>query len=76
MKNLQRIRNEKGLSQSKLAELSGVNFRMIQYYEQGAKNIDGAKLDTLISLAAALDCPITEILESEELRQKAEKARL
>lgn len=76
MTNLQKLRNEKGFSQSQLADLSGVNFRMLQYYEQGAKNIDGAKLETLISLAAALDCSISDILESEELRQKAQKARL
>lgn len=76
MTNLQKLRNEKGFSQSQLADLSGVNFRMLQYYEQGAKNIDGAKLETLISLAAALGCSISDILESEELRQKAQKARL
>jgi transcriptional regulator with XRE-family HTH domain len=76
MSNLKRIRSERGLSQSQLAELSGVNFRILQYYEQGARDIDGAKLDTLIKLATALDCPVSDILENEELREKSKKARL
>ena len=35
MKNIRRIREASGLSQSQLAAAPGVNVRMIQHYEQG-----------------------------------------
>lgn len=43
---------------------------MIQKYEQGYKNIDNAKLTTLISLASVLKCQITDILNNAELIEK------
>lgn len=54
MNNLKHIRTKRGYSQSKLAELSGVNVRMIQYYEQGAKDINLAQAITVLKLAQAL----------------------
>lgn len=68
---LQHIRKDAGLSQGKLADKSGVNVRMIQYYEQGVKDINGAKLETLINLSEALNCKISDILTNEELIKKA-----
>ena len=67
---LQELRKNKNLSQSQLADLSGVKLRMIQQYEIGARNIDGAKLETLCSLALALDCKVYDLLESKELINK------
>ncbi|MBR6503070.1 MAG: helix-turn-helix transcriptional regulator [Clostridia bacterium] len=66
MSNLKNARIRAGLSQSALAQQSGVNFRMLQNYEQGVKNIDGAKIETLAALARALDCGISEILENPD----------
>lgn len=63
MKNLQRIRKEAGMSQSKLAEASEVNVRMIQYYEQGTKDINRAEGMRLYQLAQALGCTIEDLLE-------------
>lgn len=63
MSKLQDIRKANGLSQSKLAEKSGVNFRMIQNYEQGFKDINKAQAITLYKLAQALDCTIEDLLE-------------
>lgn len=63
MSNLKRIRNEKNLSQGKLSELSGVNYQMIQKYEQGVKDINKAQGLTLQALANALDCKIEDLLE-------------
>ena len=63
MKNLKRIRTEEGLSQSKLAEASGVNLRMIQHYEQGEKDINRAEGMRLYQLAKALGCTIEDLLE-------------
>lgn len=68
--SLQEKRKEKGLSQSQLAKKSGVKFRTLQYYEQGSKDINGAKLNTLLNLAIALECSISEIVTDPELIEK------
>lgn len=63
MTNLKRIRAERGLIQSKLADLSGVNLRVIQYYEQGYKDINKAQAITLYKIAQVLKCRIEDLLE-------------
>ena len=66
MSNLKDTRKAKGLSQSKLAEISGVSIRMIQYYEQGVKDINKAEAMTVYKLSEALDCNVWELLEFED----------
>lgn len=61
--NLKKLRDKRGYTQSKLAELSGVSLRMIQYYEQGAKDIGKAEAETVYRLAQALECNMEELLE-------------
>ena len=61
--NLGHIRAIKRISQSKLAELSDVNLRMIQYYEQGMKDINKAQAMTLYKIAQVLECTIEDLLE-------------
>lgn len=63
MTNLKRIREARGLSQTKLAEASGVNVRMIQHYEQGTKDINAAAALTVYKLAQALDSSVEFLLE-------------
>ena len=61
--NLKKLRTDAGLSQSKLAEASGVNPRMIQYYEQGARDINKAEALTVYRLAQALGCNMEDLLK-------------
>ena len=68
--SLQEKRKEKGLSQSQLANKAGVKFRMLQHYEQASKDINGAKLNTLLNLAIALECKISDIVTDPELIEK------
>jgi DNA-binding transcriptional regulator YiaG len=65
MTNLKRIRETSGISQSKLAEESGVSVRMIQHYEQGVKDLNRAQAITVYRLAQALDCKVEDLLETE-----------
>lgn len=67
--NLKTIRKAAGLSQSKLAEISGVNLRMIQYYEQGAKDINKAEVLTVYRLAQALNCTVEDLIEKEKAEE-------
>lgn len=63
MSNLKRIRENQNISQGKLSEISGVNIRMIQHYEQGVKDINKAQGITLHKIAQVLKCNIEELLE-------------
>lgn len=63
MSNLKKLREEASLSQNKLATLSGVSNRMIQYYEQGVRNINKAQAETLFKLAKTLNCSIEDLIE-------------
>lgn len=61
--NLKRRRLFCNLSQSELAERSGVKLRMIQLYEQGRNNIGKAQYVTLARLATVLRCPVEAIVD-------------
>lgn len=60
------IREEKGMTQSELATRSGVNLRSIQNYEQGFKDINGARVTTVLALADALGCDVYEIVQPND----------
>ena len=62
--NLKRIRESRGLSQSELAEQSGIKVRNIQMYEQRVNNIDKAQVQTLYKLSRVLGCDIEDLLEN------------
>lgn len=62
--NLKRIRENRGLSQTELAKLSGVKLRSIQMYEQRVNNIDKAQAQTLYKISRILGCSIEDLLES------------
>lgn len=65
MNRLQRWRKFRQLSQSQLSELSGVNVRTLQDYEQGRKDINKVAGITLYNLAKALECNIEDLLNIE-----------
>jgi len=66
MTRLKDIRESKNITQAKLSEISGVNFRTLQYYEQGYKDINKAQGITLYKIAQALECKIEELLDIEK----------
>ena len=59
-------RMARDLSQADLAALAGINARMLQYYEQGAKDLCSAKLATLLKICLALHCRLEDILPDSE----------
>lgn len=66
---LKEARQNAGLSQSQLAELAGISIGMLKHYEQGFKDINGAKLRTLLKICKALNCGLQEIVTDEETLQ-------
>lgn len=60
--NIRRIRTAQNMTQSALAEKSGVSVQMINQIEWGTK---GLSIPTLIRIAQALKCSTDEILSEE-----------
>ncbi len=52
------LRTDRGLSQEKLAELSGLHRTYVSSIERGQRNV---ALDNIYELAHALDVPVTEL---------------
>lgn len=67
MTKFKEIRQRSGMTQSQLANKSGLNLRTLQYYEQGAKPLNHARIDTILKLCIELDCEIGEIIEDSNL---------
>ena len=63
---LKQLRLRAGLSQSELAEQSGVPVRTIQQYEQRQKSINKAQAEYLMMLARALNCKAEDLIELVE----------
>lgn len=66
MKKLKKMRLAAGLSQSQLAEKAGTNIRVLQHYEQGSKNFDHARIDILLKYCLALNCKLSDLIETPE----------
>lgn len=58
---LKEKREQAGLSQSQLAEKSGISLRSIQAYEQGRRSLEMASLKTAKALTDAIGCDIEEL---------------
>lgn len=63
---LKEKRMQTGLSQSQLAEKTGLNVRTIQHYEQGSKIFDHARIDTILKICVALNCKLEDVIENQE----------
>lgn len=63
MTQLQRLRKSVGYSQKTLSEKSGVTLRMIQQYEQRARDINKASAIHLLALSQVLGCKMEDLLE-------------
>ncbi len=67
MSKLQERRQAAGLTQAQLAEAAGIPLGVLRHYEQGSRNVDGAKVETLARLAIACKCTISDLLEEDSL---------
>lgn len=63
---LKTIRENRGISQTELAKLSGVKLRSIQMYEQKVNDIDKAQAGTVYKLSRVLGCTVEDLLENPE----------
>lgn len=56
------LRRQSGLTQTQLAELSGVSLRMIRAYEQKTQDLSKAEARTVLNLSKVLHCEISDLL--------------
>lgn len=64
--SLKEMRKNAGLTQPQVAELAEINLNMLKFYEQGVKDINGAKLKTLLKICKVLNCGLQDIVTDEE----------
>lgn len=62
MSNLYTIRTSKGMTQAKLAELSGINARQIRKIETGEIKTKNITIGTITALAHALCVDIEDLI--------------
>lgn len=66
MTRLKAMRQRQGYTQKEIARKAGVNFRMYQSYEQGYKDINHARIETVQKIATALGCGMEDILNQSD----------
>lgn len=67
MSRLKEIREEKGYSQSQLADMCGVPTRTIQEYEQGRRRLDDASIERVYAIAKALSVSMETLVDYEKI---------
>lgn len=60
---LEEMRHNASLTRKQLSEISGINVRTIEAYEQRKNDIDMAAVSSVRQLANALKVPLESILE-------------
>lgn len=73
---LKELREKAGLTQEELAQRAGCSYPLIFAYEQGKRSLADAKLKTVVNIAVALNCRITDLLTDEELVEKCRVIKL
>lgn len=73
---LQTARQAAGLTQEQLADQTGISLSSIQKYERAAKDINSAKLLSLLKITVALKCQLKDILTDEEVLNMLEEPKL
>ena len=70
---LKAARKASGISQVKLAEMTGINLGSLRNLEHGEKNLNMAKMLTVYRLCNAMQCSLYDLLSDEELIEEIEK---
>lgn len=66
---IRRLRRERGISQTELAEKLGISFQQIQKYENGKSKIS---VDRIFQIVEVLDIPLYDLVDRESFYPTAE----
>lgn len=70
---LKALRLKAGLTQRQVVEATGLNPGTYTQYEQGVKNFDNARLNTILKVCITLNCKLEDILEDLEVLEEYNK---
>lgn len=70
---LKALRIAAGFTQKELAEQAEINQGTLTLYEQGKKNFDGAKIQTILKVCTVLGCKLEDIIEDEAILEVIEE---
>ena len=73
---LQAARKAAGMSQSQLANAAGISVRILQDYERGGRDLNGAKLATMLKLCNALGCSLRDIITDPDTIEQIGRAHV
>lgn len=73
---LREARKKADLFAAQVARRSGVNPNTLLMYERGEKNINGAKLFTLLKLCDVLNCGLQDIITDPETLKLLKKLEI
>lgn len=65
---LKQLRLMRNMTQKALAQMSGINIRSLQDYEQGHKSLSSANGEVLLRFTTVLGCTLTDLLISEDVK--------
>lgn len=63
---LKQLRQAAGLSQSQFAEKAEMSVRTLQHYEQGSKDFNNARIDTIMKACIVLNCKLEDIIDNPD----------
>lgn len=63
---LKQLRQATGLSQSQFAEKAEMSVRTLQHYEQGSKDFNNARIDTIMKACIVLNCRLEDIIDNQD----------
>lgn len=63
---LKQLRQAAGLSQSQFAEKAEMSVRTLQHYEQGSKDFNNARIDTIMKACIVLNCRLEDIIDNQD----------
>ena len=72
---LKKARQEKDLSQQKMAKATGVSLSACRSYEQGKRDLNAARLDIILRFCLALECKMEDVLTDPGLLELLKRYR-
>lgn len=72
---LKDARKKADLFRTQVSRKTGINANLLAMYENGDRDINGAKLLTLLKLCDALDCNLEDIITDDETLDLLKKVK-
>lgn len=70
---LKKLRQASNLSQTQFAKKAEMSVRTLQHYEQGSKDFDHARIDTILKACLVLNCRLEDIIENQNTLEMLKK---